>query len=257
MDVFDAEIYKGLAAAFEKGMAKGKQIGKVGEVGDLVYSALNYTPTLLDIQTTAFSNIASESLRDFICGSFGIAVNEYLMIGTHRHEPPSRNGWAHTDCAICSFPKTGNRFNGFQLFHETSGCIYADDSKDRQPDSVKTARAIACLYYLGPGNLREFDGGETAIYAADANALIDTIPPVPNSLFAFEISPYSYHAYLGSPRLVRDSIIWWYHCDIASLVRRKLKLFQKKQAAGMDPWDRWTDPSVAKYDAYKSEVNYS
>lgn len=251
-DLFADAMADALRERFESGIAKGAAIGKVGEVGNLVYSAVNYTPTIADIQSSEIAVFATAALRDLICGAFGIPVNDYLMIGSHRHAPPSRNGWPHTDCAIVSFPESGPKYNGFEIFSEDSGCTYADDSRDRQPHSVKMARAVACIYYLGSEDWSEGEGGETAIYGRDGRQVVAKVPPIPNSLLAFEISPFSLHGYLGSPNLTRDSYIWWYHSDISLSIDRHRESFELKTSSGADPWDRWTDASVPKYDAYQS-----
>ncbi|MDA1051014.1 MAG: hypothetical protein O3C40_11115 [Planctomycetota bacterium] len=91
-------------------------------------------------------------------------------------------------------------------------------------------------------------GGETGIYCDRAATLLDKVPPRNNSLFAFAIQPFSYHAYLGAAAMQRNSIIWWYHAPSSYLRRRYAPLFEKKLRMGLDPWDRWTEMSVAKYE---------
>ena len=91
-------------------------------------------------------------------------------------------------------------------------------------------------------------GGETGIYLPDGKTLVAKIPPKNNLLFAFEISPLSYHAYLGSETMQRNSFIWWYHSHPSYLMSRYEAIAQAKAAGGLDPWDRWTDNSVPKYE---------
>ena len=191
------ELAVAVNAYFDHCIGKAAPVGKVGEVGDLQYSALNYTPDLTDISASAISVFGSDDLRNFICDTLGAQSNDCLMIGSHRHEPPSKDGWPHTDCAVVSYPKNGSRYNGFNVFQPDSGCIYADDTRDRQPDSLKMARSVACLYYHGNHDWQPGDGGETAIYLADKKTIAKKVPPIHNSLFAFEISPDSLHGYLG------------------------------------------------------------
>ena len=243
--------------AFERAICKATPIGKVGEVGDLQYSAVNYIPDLLDLRYGAASLFCQEDVRMLICGALGADANDCFMLGSHRHEPPSRDGWSHTDCAIVSFPPGGPMVNGMNVFQPNSGCVYADDSLGRQPDARKVARSVACLYYLGNRDWQPGDGGETAIYDDDRKTILRTIPPTHNSLFAFEVSPNSYHGYLGSPNSVRDSMIWWYHCEIPDLIERHQKLFDRRTEQRVDPWDRWTGPEVVKYDTvlHQSDPN--
>jgi len=246
-DTFSDDLAEELTDCFARSITHAKPIGKVGEVGELHYSALNYTPDLVDIRTSAITHLISQSLRDFVSGLFGISANQYVMLGSHRHLPPSKNGWPHTDCTVVSFPRQNPVFDGCELFQPDSGCVYADDSSDRQPESIKMSRAIACLYYVGIRDWSSGDGGETAIYAADKTTIVKKIPPTHNSLFAFDISPDSLHGFLGSKTLIRDSFIWWYHAPIETVVTRHQASFDRKLAVRQDPWDRWTDVSVPKY----------
>jgi hypothetical protein len=48
-NVFHEHVAQALELVFEKVIAGGKSIGKVGEVGELIYDAINYTPTLWDM----------------------------------------------------------------------------------------------------------------------------------------------------------------------------------------------------------------
>jgi hypothetical protein len=248
-NVFHEHMAQALELVFEKVIAGGKSIGKVGEVGELIYDAINYTPTLWDMRNTPLAVFASPELRTFLAGLFDLQVDENMMIGMHRHNPPSKAGWPHTDFAVVSYPRDPPNVGPFRFFYNGSPCNYSDDSRDRQPDSIKTARAIACLYYIGNDpDWREGMGGETGIYCDRAATLLDKVPPRNNSLFAFAINPFSYHAYLGSAEMRRNSIIWWYHAPPSYLRRRYAPLFEKKLRMKLDPWDRWTELTVAKYE---------
>lgn len=54
-DVFDATVATSLACLFRELIVDAKGIGKVGEVGELVYDALNFTPLLEHVRTTALA----------------------------------------------------------------------------------------------------------------------------------------------------------------------------------------------------------
>lgn len=233
---------------FERNVESAAPIGKVGEIGDLVYTARNYTPDVIDLTSSELSVFTSPELKEMVCGLLGTPTNDDFMLGSHRHDPPSTDGWPHSDCAVVSFPKEGPKLAGLNVFQPDSGCNYADDSKWRQPDSRKVARAVACIYYLGSEDWQDGDGGETAIYGLDGKTVVAKIPPVHNSLFAFEISPVSYHGYIASPRKRRDSYIWWYHCELPDLVERSGDAFHYRIDGGQEPWDRWTDKSVEKFE---------
>jgi hypothetical protein len=247
-DLFDEGTSFSLAAVFNDLIRSGNQIGKVGEVGELVYDAINFTPKLEHVRSTPISNVLSFELKNLISEIFDIHLDENIMLGMHRHNPPSKPGWTHTDFAVVSFPNIPPNHGSLRVFTDGTGCNYSDDSKHRQPDSIKTARAIACLYYTANQDWTPSLGGETGVYLPDGKTLVASIPPKNNSLFAFEISPLSYHAYLGSETMQRSSFIWWYHASPSYLMKRHAASVAARTRSGLDPLDRWTDASVEKYE---------
>lgn len=247
-DVFEPVLAANLAFLFRELIVGAQGIGKVGEVGELIYDALNFTPTVEHVKETAMSVFASAELREFVSSVFHIRLDENFMLGMHRHNPGSRRGWPHTDFAVVSFPNTPTHFNGWRIFHQGNGCNYADDSRDRQPDSIKTARAVACLYYTANPEWERGMEGETGIYADLGKRLVDRVAPKSNSLLIFEISPISYHGFLGSTQVQRNSYIWWYHSHPRYLLERHALAVELKKGLNMDPWDRWTGEEVAKFE---------
>ncbi len=246
--VFDEGTAHALSIAFQSLILSGKKIGKVGEIGEMVYDAINVTPTVSQILSTPIQHIASQEVKSLVSGLFDIVLDENLIIGMHQHQPPSRSGWAHTDFAVVSFPNTPPNHNGLRIFSTEHGVNYSDDSRDRQPNAIKTARSIACIYYIGNAKWNAGMGGETGLFLADGKTLFATVPPRNNSLFLFEISPVSYHAYMGSQTHYRNSYIWWYHSAPGYLLNRHAHSVKQKSDRGLDPWDRWTDDSIAKYE---------
>ncbi len=247
-DVFDATMASSLACLFRELIVDAKGIGKVGEVGELIYDALNFTPLLEQVRTTALAVFVSAELREFISSAFEIRLDENVMIGMHRHNPPSKAGWTHTDFAVVSFPNIPPNLNGNRVYYDGCPCTYSDDSRDRQPQSIKTARAVACLYYTANETWQVGMEGETGVYSDLGKRLVERIPPRNNSLFIFEISPISYHAYLGSTHWQRNSYIWWYHSHPNYLLKRHAAAAELKRSLNLDPWDRWTDPAVEKFE---------
>ncbi|MFN7876962.1 MAG: 2OG-Fe(II) oxygenase [Pirellula sp.] len=243
---------------FQSLIGLGKPIGKVGEQGNQIYNAVNYNPTLSQIAGTALRQIVSQDVRAFVANVFDIYLDENVILGMHQHMPPSDKGWVHTDFAVVSFPKVSPNLDGMRVFTGDSGVNYSDDSKHRQPESIKTARSVACLYYIGNVPWQSGFGGETGVYLPDGKTLFKAIPPRNNSLFMFEISPISYHAFMGSSSLRRNSFIWWYHSDPGYLIHRHQRLAKYRADRGEDPWDRWTDTNVEKFETpvfYLDESN--
>jgi hypothetical protein len=234
-ELFDEGAAFGLSAVFNELIRAGQPVGKVGEVGELVYEAVNFTPKIEHVTGSPISMIASTQLKSLIGGLFDIYLDENLMIGMHRHNPPSKPGWTHTDFAVVSFPNIPANHAGQRVFHHSHGCNYSDDSQHRQPQAIKTARAIACLYYTANPEWHPGLGGETRIYLDDGKTLVASVPPKNNLLFAFEISPHSYHAYLGSETMQRSSFIWWYHAPPGYLIKRHAQSAAAREKAGLDP----------------------
>jgi hypothetical protein len=247
-ELFHKATASNLNMLFTELMADAKKIGQVGEVGKLVYEALNFTPVLNHVRNTSIGAFVSAELREFIANVFRIRIDENVMIGMHRHVAPSKPGWAHTDFAVVSFPNESPNCNGVRVFYDGCGCNYSDDSRDRQPNSIKTARALACLYYVGNDTWAPNVGGDTGLYADLGRRLVKSIPPKNNSLLVFEISPISYHAYLGCETMHRNSFIWWYHSEPNYLLSRHSAAADYKRRCSMDPWDRWTEASVPKFE---------
>ncbi|MCA9132256.1 MAG: 2OG-Fe(II) oxygenase [Planctomycetales bacterium] len=247
-NVFTETLAANLSRLFCQLIRRAKPIGKVGEVGELIYDALNFTPLLEHVRSTAIAALASPGLRRFLASAFRLRLDENVMVGMHRHNPPSRPGWSHTDFAVVSFPNEPPNHQGLRWYYQGCNCHYSDDSRDRQPQAIKTARAIACLYYTANDPWVEGMGGETGLYSDLGKRLVGKIPPRNNSLFAFEISPISYHAYLGSETRQRNTYVWWYHAQPSYLLHRHRAASEYKLQHQLDPWDRWTDADVPKFE---------
>jgi len=113
-DCFETNAAYGLSPVFNDLTRSGRSVGKVGEVGDLVYDAINFTPTTDHVRNTPIANIASGELKALIADVFRIQLDDNVMIGMHRHNPPSKPGWTHTDFAVVSFPNVPPTHNGLQ-----------------------------------------------------------------------------------------------------------------------------------------------
>ena len=81
----------------------------------------------------------------------------------------------------------------------------------------ETMRAIAILYYLNNPEWLPGDGGETGLYRAitdQVDQAVVSVPPINNTLVAFECSPYSFHAFRTN-RQPRNSLVMWLHREKA------------------------------------------
>jgi len=77
------------------------------------------------------------------------------------------------------------------------------------------------MFYLANKPWQEGDGGETGLYANyNKNSLVKKIAPVNNRLFAFEISPVSFHGFLNNKKSERNTITHWIHQEPTSVFRK-------------------------------------
>ncbi len=257
--VFNKETYLHLRDLVQKYKNKGQRIGQVGHEERHFYQARNYSPTATELQEMKCSILISKSLRNFIIGFFDTIVNDYIAVGIHTHKSGSPSGWAHSDLNIVSFKKDLAAFDETSLkLWERGSCSYADDSAYNQPHTIKTARHIACIYYVDNQPWQLGDGGETAIYSEYENdiPIFSKIPPLNNTMLIFEINPVSSHGFLQTKK-ERNSIIWWYHTSPAYVCKRNQRLSQfKKQYMNGSFFDVWTGPEVLKW-SIKSDPEYA
>jgi hypothetical protein len=145
----------------------------------------------------------SREWHDVFAGLFGIETSGHVAAGLHRHLPGSRNGFPHNDIAPekLARPERVNEViqHGLPAAQRPSGTNGSDQS----------VRAVAILFYLNHGRWLPGDGGETGLYnhwRDPVDEAVARVPPVDNSLLAFECSPLSYHSFITN-RTRRDSVI--------------------------------------------------
>lgn len=150
----------------------------------------------------------SREWDQYISGVFNVASSRDTILALHHHEIGSKTSWTHNDFGMCSF-KEDRLENGVNPWYYQ--CIYRDDS-DKQPDTFRRVRAVAIIYYLlNDQNWSESDGGETALYTSADRTDAFKVAPINNRLLAFEVSPFSFHAFLQNKTSERNSIIQWIH----------------------------------------------
>jgi hypothetical protein len=113
------------------------------------------------------------------------------------------------------------------------------------------------LYYFNNKNdQKQGDGGGTAIFKDyNSNSFIKEVKPINNRLFAFEISPKSYHGFVGA-KFDRSAMVSWFHSSPSYMVKRNLDLHKQRfmqNGEVFEHWkkdDRWTlniDPDYNKF----------
>ncbi len=138
----------------------------------------------------------------FISKIFRQSTGWCTSLAYHHHSIGDRTGFVHHDHASRHFLPDDKLSNGI-IFRENG----------KTPSALQEVRAIALLYYLGGDVWREGDGGETGIYTSEKESPIKLIAPKNNRLFAFQISPRSFHAFQKNVK-PRSSIVQWFHVPI-------------------------------------------
>jgi len=170
--------------------------------------------------TDGYDFFISDELKNFTEKTFEILTTKYMSPSAHFHKTPSKNGFIHRDMNICSFAESADKV-------VTNNIAYTDDSKLKQPNSIKVIRSIAMLYYLNnPENIDDYTGGGTGVYDGYAGNLIREIKPVNNRLFMFEICNNSVHSCIGA-NFDRSCVVSWYHSSPAYIINRYWKEYYK------------------------------
>ncbi|MBV6647753.1 MAG: 2OG-Fe(II) oxygenase [Cyclobacteriaceae bacterium] len=150
---------------------------------------------------------------------FDLPITNDVVAEFHHHQVKSNRGFVHNDYNICCFTEAPLE-NGINPWYYH--CNFDPRYNDMSSGQIKERmRSIAILYYLNNEEWLPEDGGETGLFInATDERPIKTFPPISNSLFAFEITPESYHAFLSNVRLERNSVIMWFHTDKEIKIRR-------------------------------------
>lgn len=201
--VFVPDVHQRLTAAFRAIMDRRD---------DRSYNAKHdfVGASLTQANAGDLSIFLSRGWHDAITGVFGIETTGQITAGLHRHPPGSRNGFPHNDIVPERLGEE-NRPEEIITYSSLSG---------RQSNSGSRVRAIAAIYYLNNGQWRPGDGGETGLYLNWDNPVTEPttrVPPIDNSLLAFECNPYSYHSFLANRRR-RDSVIVFFFRDVDDFV---------------------------------------
>ena len=225
-DLFDRETYKEICLNFPSFMegiqkykdtpnAKGAYEGRIAGLGVKV------------LEKTGLGLFASKVFQNYIEEKFDIETTKFIAPSAHLHEPPSKNGYIHSDYNIVSFKDDPDDY-GFM----SCNVDYTDDTI-AHPDTKKLIRSIALLYYLDNDDSLESIGGGTGIYDKN-NELIKSVEPKSNRLLIFEMTHNSYHAFIGA-NFKRSCIVSWFHSEPAYMRERH------KDLGGEKLVERWSN----------------
>jgi hypothetical protein len=223
-NVFTADSYARLEASFLR------SIGRVLGRGYLEKHDIHGT-TLLPTDTEAFAPLLSRGWHDLLAGLLGIPATGHVMCGVHHHTTGGDDGFPHNDLNPGWFdgdPQSGSvELSSPYTVDYMSGQVLAADAHPRE-----MVRAAAVLLYLANDPWSPGVGGETGLYRTAADPVdqpVARVPPINNSLLAFECTPRSYHGFISNTRSPRNSIVMWLHRP-------------KEEVTG-----RWGDDAIVPY----------
>lgn len=205
-DVFVPAFYERLASQFREVERERPQAFRRDMPGyDATGAALG---TFADGPLGVF---VSRPWHDLMAGLFGVSATGDVNASLHHHEPGSADGWPHNDLNPGWFGGAPAGAGEVRLNTDYRVSYYTGEGPDATP-ARETVRAVSLLFYLANPDWHPGDGGETALYARrSGGAPAVLVPPVNNSLVAFECTPHSFHGFVGNRRTVRNSVVMWVH----------------------------------------------
>jgi hypothetical protein len=182
------------------------------------YDATSYVVTSVDEGPLAV--LRSRAWHDMIARAIPVAATGDVNIALHHHDVGSLNGTVHNDLNPGWFVDEG-RADGITMA-DPSRCGYWHGAGAVGP-AYERVRAVAVLIYVGNDPWFPGDGGETGLYSA-GNQPVDepslALPPLNNTLLAFECTPQSFHSFRTNRRTGRTSLIQWLHRSREEAVAR-------------------------------------
>ena len=147
----------------------------------------------------------SESYFQMLETLFG-PLSRDTFLTFHHHELSARDNYVHTDFVFGCFaddPLPNGVNAWFKQCHHTQ--------KSTDPAVRTMTRAVAVIFYLDNAEWQKELGGETGIFTStDPHSLVRALPPVNNTLTAFEITPSSFHNFMKNNSPSRNSIAQWF-----------------------------------------------
>lgn len=224
-EVFRPEVYAAMEDQFRVWLGRGLSDGPLGPdtrfsraLGS--YDAYGYNFTAG--RAGAFDVLLSRPWGELLGRIFGVKDTHHLNLGLHHHLPGSATGWPHTDLAPGWFVDDHPAEDQMTLSDPDRVDYRTGRSTGPGTRAVEEVRAVAILVYLANPPWQPGDGGETAVFAGSGGDrhLVRRVPPVNNSMLAFECTPYSFHTFLSNVRTERNCLVMWLHRPKEEAVRR-------------------------------------
>ncbi len=201
---FKPEVYQALSEEFTKVQQRGFIEEKYPKdrtrfhLFDVDYDGYVYTPPPTLQSDNAFRIFYSLEWNQLFSKIFHQFTTFETSFAFHYHPVGDRTGFIHNDFANRNFRQDIRLSNGVKPI-----CVTGENG-------VPCRRIIAILFFLNNDDWKEGDGGELGIYRKDNPVPVKKIAPRNNTLFAFQISADSFHAFQTNNK-ERNSFVQWFH----------------------------------------------
>ena len=222
-EVFRPDIYSDLVHSFHELLARG--LSEQPCEDRFSRNMQNYDAYSLNLHPrfhVPLELFISRPWHDLLAGLFGITATGDMVGGLHHHLPNSKSGFIHNDLNPGWF--VGEPSANDVIRSDPAKCNYHNGVSTQSTSTPREeVRAAALIFYLANGDWQPGDGGETGLYTnaySNPHQPAATVPPIDNSLVAFECTPRSWHAFLANVRRPRNSLVVWVHRPKQEVVER-------------------------------------
>jgi hypothetical protein len=223
-DVLRLDAYRDIEAHFTKLLAEGWT--RDSETIRFQQHRRGYDAAVLNFDGEVpgpFALFFSAAWHDLLAGLFNLTnAPGYMSGGLHHHSVGSASGGVHNDLNPAWF--VGRPPPGAIVLSDERRCEYkTGQTLGSSEEPRRLIRGVAMIFYLANGKWRPEDGGTTGLYrwASDpVDSPARQIPPLDNSLVAFECTPYSFHSFTTNHRSPRNCMVAWIHRDPEALPSR-------------------------------------
>lgn len=172
-----------------------------------------YTLNLESTYKGSFSFFLTAGWVSLISRIFGLQLTCDICASLHFHPVNSPTGWVHTDYNAAWFGPIPSR-STVNIWSPDQCDYFTGRNPSNGQSAFRRARAVTLIYFLNNDAWSESGGGETALFYDRLDPVPAVkVPPVNNSLLAFECSPISFHTFMSNRIRTRSSFIMWFHTD--------------------------------------------
>jgi hypothetical protein len=212
-DIFVDSYYKNVVSLFDRFLENGlvEDYNHLDNLNNLCkvrwYDAYsqNISP-MVDVSRIWFS----KEWHEFISSFFPeIEFDKNKILEIQHHLPNSPAGYVHNDWDVAYFYNDPLPNDMNVWFYN---CGYRAGCQQEGENEVKSFRAVAMIYYFNTDERWDEDGGDTGLFESHVDkSLFAKIKPINNRLAMYEMTPYSWHAFMKSGKFTRTALHSWFH----------------------------------------------